>query len=192
MINGGSRRGGKEPAACFAREISVRAARNKRLSVDDSDFERTDYREGSINGRQAWEERRKGRGWCMCARAVRETSRTYFEVARHDFLHLLVHHADEFAQAAQCHKNSARDKTEKPPEQSLIRTINISYVCMCFTAGERRDSRESTFIVDCTLFHLLHLFRIVYLSCVYTFLPDREFDVKSVFDDRELHYVSYM
>jgi len=83
-------------AACFARD-KIRAARNKRLSVDDSDFERTNYREESINGRKAWEERRKDRNWYMCVRAVRETSGTYFEVARHDFLHLLVHHADEFA-----------------------------------------------------------------------------------------------
>lgn len=92
-----------------SREISVRAARNKRLSVDDSDFERTNYREGSINGRRAWEEKPEGLricvcggGGCMrvCARlcaVVKETSGTYFEVARRDFLHLLVHHADEFA-----------------------------------------------------------------------------------------------
>jgi len=57
MINGRNQRSGKE-RQLVSREISVRAARNKRLSVDDSDFERTNYRErGAL--REAWEEKRK-------------------------------------------------------------------------------------------------------------------------------------
>lgn len=86
---------GGEERQLVPREISVSAARNKRLSVDDSDFERTDYREGSINvgGKRGKKSGRAG----YTSVQLRETSGTYFEVARQDFLHLLVHHADEFA-----------------------------------------------------------------------------------------------
>lgn len=62
--------------------------------------------EGALKGGKRG--KKSGRAEAVCVCAVKETSGTYFEVARHDFLHLLVHHADEFADGTMPRKNSAR------------------------------------------------------------------------------------
>lgn len=141
MINSGSQWGGKE-RQLVSREISVRAVRNKRLSVDDSDFERTNYREGSINGRKAWEERRKDPGLVYVCPCSKRDIRNLFRSGAARFSTLT--RPSRWWVRKRHNAVRTRRKIRKTFEQSLIRAINISrtYTYICFTVHEKRDSRE--------------------------------------------------
>jgi len=111
MINGGSRWGGKEPEL-VSREISVRAARNKRLSVDDSDFERTIAKGALTGGKRGKKGGRAGVG--VCSSVQRERHQEPISKWRGTIFHTYSSITLMSSQAAQCRKNSARDKTEEP------------------------------------------------------------------------------